>query len=955
MKTIPAVLCLLLVTCCLSASGQSTAFTYQGRLNDGANPASGIYDLRFTIYSASSGGSAIGGPLTNSSTSVSNGLFVVTLDFGAGVFTGPERWLEIDVRSNSMGGFTALSPRQALTAAPYALYAKGANAAGLTGALPPTTLNGIYSNPLTFNNGANSFSGSFYGQFFGTSFTGCSFAGDGSGLINLNASQISEGTFPASSLGNAWRIVGNNGTTETNFIGTTDNQALDFRVANIRGFRIEPDQRPGNTSANIIGGSDSNRIERPASGGSVIVGGGFPGGPNIIRSNSSGVFIGGGSANEAGPNANDVTVAGGFANAARTYGAVVGGGGYNLIETNSDYATIGGGGGNTLQSGSGFSVIAGGYANSIQTNSGFSTMAGGYQNEIQGNAARSAIGGGIFNKIQVTADESAIAGGNANQIFPGARESFIGGGFANQIRSNAYNGVIGGGAYNVITNAGVATIGGGEGNTNNGFAATVAGGFYNTAIGNGATVGGGGLNVAAGFNATVVGGDANQSLAPNAFVGGGFHNTNSGNSATIAGGFENNALAPFATVPGGYQNRAAAGYSFAAGRQAKANHLGAFVWADSTAADFSSAAVNEFAVRASGGLRFVSPGMSLNGQPVLTASATNAITLTNTGNSIVGTFNGDGAGLTNLNAWRLGGNASTTPGINFVGTADNQPLELKVNNARALRLEPTAGAPNVIGGDATNAVAVGVQGATISGGQLNTALAGANYGTIGGGYTNRVGGLYSTVVGGTENEAGGVYAAVGGGLRSRALGFASTVGGGSENAASGDFSTVPGGAGNAAIGHFSFAAGRRAKVFHNGTFAWADDVNADFSSTTTNQFAIRAQNGVVIQSATNGTALEIRTGGAIKVTGAGQFTGTPVFIHRAMGSNISGHITAIDHPLSNNDPNAILIITPNWTPSGIYNTNAVGVWYNGNRWTIFNQNLAPMLTNSAFNVLIVKQ
>ena len=35
-----------------SAHAQGTAFTYQGRLNDGANPANGDYDLRFAIYDA---------------------------------------------------------------------------------------------------------------------------------------------------------------------------------------------------------------------------------------------------------------------------------------------------------------------------------------------------------------------------------------------------------------------------------------------------------------------------------------------------------------------------------------------------------------------------------------------------------------------------------------------------------------------------------------------------------------------------------------------------------------------------------------------------------------------------------------------------------------------------------------------------------------------------------------
>src|SRR5262245_6930485 len=110
-------------------AAQGTAFTYQGRLNDGGGAASGSYDLRFAVYDAGSGGNLIAGPVTNSATGVSNGLFAVGLDFGAGVFTGPGRWLEIGVRTNSgsPGAFTTLGQRQALTASPYAIFASAAS------------------------------------------------------------------------------------------------------------------------------------------------------------------------------------------------------------------------------------------------------------------------------------------------------------------------------------------------------------------------------------------------------------------------------------------------------------------------------------------------------------------------------------------------------------------------------------------------------------------------------------------------------------------------------------------------------------------------------------------------------------------------------------------------------------------------------------------------------------
>src|SRR6266852_5559258 len=93
------------------ACAQDMAFTYQGRLNSGSMPVSGSYDLTFALFDVASGGNALAGPLTNTVTSMTNGLFTVTLDFG-NQFSGATRWLEIGVRTNSGGAFTALSPRQ---------------------------------------------------------------------------------------------------------------------------------------------------------------------------------------------------------------------------------------------------------------------------------------------------------------------------------------------------------------------------------------------------------------------------------------------------------------------------------------------------------------------------------------------------------------------------------------------------------------------------------------------------------------------------------------------------------------------------------------------------------------------------------------------------------------------------------------------------------------------------
>jgi len=114
-----------------------TAFTYQGRLVKNGSPVAGACDFQFSLWDAASGGTQVGSTLTIASVTPDAGYFSATLDFGDGglgtaTFAGDARYLQIAVRCPAgSGGYTTLSGRVELTAAPYALSLRpGAVVAG---------------------------------------------------------------------------------------------------------------------------------------------------------------------------------------------------------------------------------------------------------------------------------------------------------------------------------------------------------------------------------------------------------------------------------------------------------------------------------------------------------------------------------------------------------------------------------------------------------------------------------------------------------------------------------------------------------------------------------------------------------------------------------------------------------------------------------------------------------
>jgi hypothetical protein len=187
----------------------SSGFTYQGELRSSDTPFNGSADVLFTLWTAQSGGSQIGGALQALGVNISDGRFSVLLnsgnEFGPGAFNGQRRWIEISVRTpGGAGGYQMLSPRQELTVAPHAAFAADAgtvggqsaadlrNAAALTGTLPDAALPTSVPRLST----TNAFSGLSFFSNPGNIFTGAHFgthSGNGAALEDLNASAVTAG------------------------------------------------------------------------------------------------------------------------------------------------------------------------------------------------------------------------------------------------------------------------------------------------------------------------------------------------------------------------------------------------------------------------------------------------------------------------------------------------------------------------------------------------------------------------------------------------------------------------------------------------------------------------------------------------------------------------------------------------------------------------------------------
>jgi hypothetical protein len=115
-----------------------------------------------------------------------------------------------------------------------------------------------------------------------------------------------------------------------------------------------------------------------------------------------------------------------------------------------------------------------------------------------------------------------------------------------------------------------------------------------------------------------------------------------------------------------------------------------------------------------------------------------------------------------------------------------------------------------------------------------------------------------------------------------------------------------------------------------------------FYNTTTSQWEIFNQDALAMP---NGSAFNVLV----------PHPDASVFVHTASAANVLSHSTVIDYPLTNGNPNAILLVTPNIDPGGIYGVgddHPIGVFYDGSNWRIFNQDGAAMPVGAAFNVFV---
>ncbi len=580
-----------------------TEITYQGRVEKSGSPLDDTADFEFSLWDAETNGNQIGSTQIVSNVTVDKGVFTVELDFGASAFDGDARWLQIALRSPHDPGNTQLhailSPRQPITAAPYAQYAlespgsawsqngsdvyydAGNVGIGTTAPTAPLQVEGtaVASNisvPNPDNPGATinlnwlndvprlRYGGSGAGNHNGFAIHG---TGDSVKLRLLDNGALGLGTdSPGSVFNSKLDVIGGH-------VGVSNDYGFFSFNSTSDGIGAGLDTTSSDDLHLFAGGSQHATV---TADGNVGIGRLDP----LLRLHVE----------ETGDGENSVLRLGRIAQSSGNSQSVS----FRLDPTNEVFKLDVGGNGNS------FARIHFGDSSSPDNDV---TMFG---NVGIGTTSPQAT----LHVTEGTSGMGVILPGLRVEQNATGRPHVIGGASENVVTAD-YAATISGGAYNSVENN-LGTVGGGGDNTASGDSSTVGGGLLNEAIGYGSTVAGGEDCTAGDSYATVSGGFLNLANGWSATISGGHQNQANGVLATISGGILNKADGSAATVPGGSRNWAGGDYSLAAGRRAKVRDAaesgdsdgdeGTFIWADSTDASFTSTGPDQFLIRAGGGL-----------------------------------------------------------------------------------------------------------------------------------------------------------------------------------------------------------------------------------------------------------------------------------------------------------------------------------------------------------------
>jgi len=379
---------------------QSTAFTYQGKLTDNGIPANAAYDMQFKLFDAAVNGNQIGTTLTFDGTgsnppsvAVSNGIFMVSLDFGGAALSGADRFLEINVRpAGNPGGYQQLLPRQKLTSAAYAVQAINATTATNATQLGGLTASQyVVTSDVRLSDARQPLAGS-------TNYIQNAASQQASSNFNISGNGTVGGTLSANAVSSSIFNISGNGTVGGTLSANAVTSTTQF---NIGGFRVL--SRQGNE--NIFVGAGTGQSNTTGGGNSFV-------GANAGFSNTTG------SQNSF------------FGNAA---------GADNLTGANNSFFGFAAGNGNNAGTDNAFFGANAGSNNTASFNSFFGSRAG----DSSTSGTKNAFFGYNAGQANQTGNDNSFFGYNAGSLTTFSGNSFFGNSAGRNNTSGGHNSFFG--------------------------------------------------------------------------------------------------------------------------------------------------------------------------------------------------------------------------------------------------------------------------------------------------------------------------------------------------------------------------------------------------------------------------------------------------------------------------------------------------------------------------------